>query len=71
MNVATLGSFYLPLDAVNRADAIASKAGAVLDLLIAVNADDVSTDTVSNAAWILTEMVNELKEIANLKEAQA
>lgn len=56
-------TYYLPLDDVNQADAIFCKAGAVLDLVRALDEDEVASETMANIAWLLGDMLTELQSI--------
>lgn len=56
-------SYYLPLETVNEGNALLSKMQGVLDMMQSADMDNFGEETLSNTAWLLSDMVTTLREI--------
>lgn len=64
--------FCLPMDQVNRGGELVSKVRAVLDMMTNITeGSDVNHSTVSNAAWLLDDLMEELGEIISTRYDEA
>jgi len=67
------GKFILPIDAVNRADALISQASGIVEMASAWAVSEVGANEqpISGGLWAVTSMLEELRKIVTSRDPQS